>query len=575
MIPPSGLPKRILIVDNDPGTRKAVKEVFELRYEVHTAEGSREELLSDARRLLARHSFHLAILDLRLWNDNDPEDWSGFDLASEIARDYPWVSCMFLTGYGNFDVAKRALEQQIVQSITLKEKGVKELVATVDELFAHRIKCAWDQEKKWQGKQDWLAARRSLSDLDWGESSVDEFLDSEFHEALARLFPEATHLHLRRIGDAPSSLSVKLGNSLLLRVTPRLGTEWLQEVVVKIGRREAVRREIDSYDRYVKNRMAGYRYADQKAHALTAHLGGIVYALIDTDMDHWSTFKDYYQKPETTGADVNAVLDRLFDHLLSSWYSNATTEHYNLWQEYGQALDLERRLRALDWGDEPTLRFPGLSRPLPNPLPWLARYSDNSDMLASQHIIHGDLHSRNIFVGDDQGVWLIDFERTGPGHAVRDFVELETDIKFGLTELDSAELPLFFKLECALLSHSRDQWWHGAVRAPESVRRDPRMRRAFSAIAELRRLAANQSRYPDFRDYYWGLLLHTLAMATLGPISKQARSRCKLSAALICDRLGDGQHVPNSWPPRTRLAPRRKGPVRPRRHRKNPGAAEK
>ncbi len=555
----SALNKRILVVDNDPRTRKSVKELLELDYIVEAAEGNYDELLRDVHRRLSSTHFHLAILDLRLANDNDPNDSSGLDLAAEIRKRYPWVHSIFLTGYTDFRVVQRALDQGLGLSLMLKEDGPSVLRDKVNEVFS-RLGCAWDQRLQWRSEKEQAGAFALLERLDWNGQSSLAWLPEELTQVLGCLFPKADELHLRPLTDYSSSLSITPGNSLLLRISAHEGTRFLNDVAVKIGRREAIEREVANYERYVKNQIGAYRYAAQQARALTPHLGGIVYALFDVDVDHWKTFREHYLARETrSSGEVSRILEQLFDHLLLPWSADSSQAHENLWQEYSAALELEKRLSRLRWGNDDELSLPGFNRPLPNPVKWLERYAIHSDMRTNRHTIHGDLHSRNIFVSAEDTVWLIDFERTGPGHALCDFVELETDIKFGLTALSESDEELYGFLECALLTHDRDAWKRGGVRAPERIRTHPELRRAFNTIAELRRLAANHSPYPDFRDYYWGLLFQALFVATLNPLSAEARQRAQLSAALICDRLGDGQRVPANWSARGLL-------TTPRRH---------
>ena len=51
------------------------------------------------------------------------------------------------------------------------------------------------------------------------------------------------------------------------------------------------------------------------------------------------------------------------------------------------------------------------------------------------------------------------------------------------------------------------------------------------------------------RDYDWGLLCQTLFVATLTHLTDEARRRAQLSAALICERLGNGRRLCYPWPP--------------------------
>jgi 6-phosphofructokinase len=83
----------ILIADNDPDQLNSlVKDVFELsNFVVFPA-----ETITRARELLRQEFIHLAILDIRLNDDNDPYDDSGLDICTEID---PLIPTILYTAY--------------------------------------------------------------------------------------------------------------------------------------------------------------------------------------------------------------------------------------------------------------------------------------------------------------------------------------------------------------------------------------------------------------------------------------------------------------------------------------------
>lgn len=85
--------KRVLLIaDNDTKYLKTVKEFFEVEgYIVFTAETPTE-----ARRVLETETLDIAILDLRLLDNEDDKDLSGLDVAMEAA---PQVPKIILTSY--------------------------------------------------------------------------------------------------------------------------------------------------------------------------------------------------------------------------------------------------------------------------------------------------------------------------------------------------------------------------------------------------------------------------------------------------------------------------------------------
>lgn len=92
----------ILFADNDPSFLKVRKEFLEQEgYEVLTATTSAE-----ARRILNEKHVDLALLDIRLENDNDEKDLSGLMLAQEVARSAPKI---LLTGFPSYEYVREAL----------------------------------------------------------------------------------------------------------------------------------------------------------------------------------------------------------------------------------------------------------------------------------------------------------------------------------------------------------------------------------------------------------------------------------------------------------------------------------
>src|SRR5437016_4372156 len=118
-------------------------------------------------------------------------------------------------------------------------------------------------------------------------------------------------------------------------------------------------------------------------------------------------------------------------------------------------------------------------------------------------ITHGDLHSGNVMVSKSGRTWLIDFYRTGWGPALRDFAQIESDIKFDLLGTDS--LRLRYDLEKALLAPERmdDQITLNSKPSAQQAR-------AVAAIQQLRQLAYALTDTEDAREYYMALLFYAL-----------------------------------------------------------------
>ena len=92
----------ILFADNDESYLRIRQKFLEQEgYKVNTSTNP-----VDAKRILENEKIDLAILDIRLLNDNDEKDISGLVLAKETA---PLVPKIILTGFPTYDAVREAL----------------------------------------------------------------------------------------------------------------------------------------------------------------------------------------------------------------------------------------------------------------------------------------------------------------------------------------------------------------------------------------------------------------------------------------------------------------------------------
>jgi hypothetical protein len=148
----------------------------------------------------------------------------------------------------------------------------------------------------------------------------------------------------------------------------------------------------------------------------------------------------------------------------------------------------------------------------------------------SDVITHGDLNGRNILIHEGKP-WPIDFYHTGPGHLLRDFVKLESCIKFELMETESPEalrqfedvlnMPYPPEADLSFAYH-----WN-----PEDLIK------AYRVITHLRELAVREAKasWTQIRDeYYIGLFYQTLAVLQYS-IREARKKHALLSANKIYD----------------------------------------
>jgi hypothetical protein len=142
------------------------------------------------------------------------------------------------------------------------------------------------------------------------------------------------------------------------------------------------------------------------------------------------------------------------------------------------------------------------------------------------------MNEHNVLVTDDGRCWLIDFYRTGKGHILRDFVELETAFKFSLTALEDDGARYAF--EQALIEQ-------GELGDPIACEPHAPYADAAAVIGHLRYLAGEVLGLErSMEEYQVALLLQTLKYLTLKTLDgePQARRQVLLAAAMLCTKLG-------------------------------------
>ena len=135
--------KRVLYADNDLSYLETRIAFLEMEgYQVIKAISPEE-----AERVLERENIHLMILDIRMVDDNDPEDTSGIELAQdERFRQIPKI---FVTGYPTFEAVRQAYgpimkSDPIALAFLAKKEGPQPLVEAVNSAFQDSIGINWD-----------------------------------------------------------------------------------------------------------------------------------------------------------------------------------------------------------------------------------------------------------------------------------------------------------------------------------------------------------------------------------------------------------------------------------------------
>lgn len=531
---------RVLVVENDTDIRALnVEKLVDWDYEPVVAEGRGKPLLEDARQKARAYRCHLALVDLHLLDDYDPDDWSGLMLVPDLRP----ARAIIYSGSADYQAGREAVGEYGALVYVGKSEGPEYLRKKLDQYARQYCACRSGTVIHWP---EGLSAETVMQRMFPNQPDVP---DVEIEDLLVTLFPTAKELKLDFLGSYPAVLSQSRVRSLVLQL--RVDDE--QPLLLKLIRAEKLEKEVKNYEDYVRNHLVGsYRPTLQTHHSLV-DVGGAVYSFVGIS-ENFQSFSQFYRDAGSRA--IKITLRRFFKVAWSPWYQRtAPGSGSSLYQEYcrvwGGEWWVDRLIEHYQAGHLPAMSkvWPKSgSMGLPEPLPWLMDRVRSGTAGEFEHfpvtVTHGDLRGDNMLVDrTNQNAWVLDFERTGAGHALQDFVELEADILTYLTPLEPDEQAQFLQL--CLLAAAPDRV--GRVISPGPT--DPRIMKALDTISCLRQLAEKLTRITDARQYLWGLLFNALFRVVVFKQTEQPEyhtERALLLVAILCHRL---DHWGDNWPP--------------------------
>jgi CheY-like chemotaxis protein len=552
----------ILIIDNIPDTVAALETLLKLEgYEVWTAKGR-----ADALQIVSDKLIHLAVVDLRLERENDPEDLSGLHFAAELNEEIPKIILTAhrdsppeaILGALSPDERGKALAFDFV----FKQRGPDELLDVVQKAFQNKVHYNPFLRITFEKGLSYRTLVEMLKGYKDGLEEEKKKAEAIVEDLIRRLFDKAQAIHLLRIDPGRGGCGVVV-------VQPTFDGPGA-EVVIKFGPRTSINCEFSNYHEYVLD------YAPERSTHIKGdpvrvkQLAAIKYGFVRDSSLRLRDFQRYYQGGDIEIQTIYAVLDDLFEESCGKWYEGKRPPWHEDEQKpidvwYREQLNLDdkhvRELwgvfdRLLDVKNQFSRHFQrqgkkhlGVtlerdSKVLPNPIYWALEERDSqkgSDFFPIPPLLaitHGDLSASNILVDKDSKTWLIDFFRTGYGPVLRDIAELESVIKFELVRAES--LLARYELERGLLaprSFSDSLSFENRSHIPE-------LDKAVKTIQRLREWARLLADTDDMFEYYAGLLFYALK-EIVGFSPQNGEVNCcsisqyhaLLSAAIICDKL--------------------------------------
>jgi DNA-binding NtrC family response regulator len=142
--------RRILIVDDDEGTRKSLTLIFGRKgYEVETA-GTGSEGLEKAKQ----GSYNFALLDIKL------PDMKGVELVGPLKELHPDIVIMMATAFASLETAMRALNEGASGYVT-KPLDLDDVLAVVEEKLEKQRLIAENRELYQQVRQELEERKRA------------------------------------------------------------------------------------------------------------------------------------------------------------------------------------------------------------------------------------------------------------------------------------------------------------------------------------------------------------------------------------------------------------------------------
>jgi DNA-binding response OmpR family regulator len=549
------IPNTVLIVDNEAEVRESAR----LRLETKGYHAFVAKTADEARRILESERVYLAIIDVRLQDDNDPNDVSGLDLAAELG---PEIAKIILTGFRTPEVTRRALIGYLnqvapAQDVIAKQDGPRKLLETVERVFANKVHDQINFSLEIHYGKGFTLQQLMIP----MEDSIDSLEEVEVEELFRRLFRRESKIKLYYIPLGRGGASVAL-------VKPFYNGMEGSPVVVKFGPVERINKEVSAYRDHVEPFVHRHSTVLIGQPVRTHRLAGCKLLFVGCSVDDPQDFNTFYRDKSVSGEKLQQVIQNIFAQTCGIWY-NGKRE----WKEYddylSQVMARELSLDLASGHSEPEaalnelsdgklfhrvtfdaspqrlrVQIDGAEEELPNPLFVATRLQDHLPHPSFAAITHGDLNGRNLFVDEAGCTWLIDFYRTGWGPALRDAAELESAIKFEL--IHSKNLPALLAFEHAVVTPAT---------FPEELALPRRasgweFQRALAAIQAVRKAACEIAETERMDEYYAMLLFYALKMMTWKGISSVDRRRRQFRQrhALYSAALLSAKFVPPDKP---------------------------
>lgn len=549
--------KTILFVDNHT-------EFLETRSAFLSRAGFRvlpASSLAQAEQILQGTWVHLALLDIRLEDDLDPDDDSGIRLAKNLA--YRHIPKIMLTSHSSVDYVRQTMAppaEGLPPAVDFLEKteSPQTMIEAADAAIAKHLKINWALTCQWTERCPYTFS--SIAGLVSPSASYAAPADqaAEIEDLFRRLFYDSEQI-------AFDGLYWRQPGRVALGVLAFAAGKPIRHFLVTCGLLPAIEQERRNRAHLpIQAALPGQPMLIQTAQTL--HFGANCFELPDGNLETAKTLAQFFQ--QNASKEVGSTLERLSATCLSPWHRQRRLNlpvdgaprlfRQSLHLVAGDELEQEIAARIHHLAEQaasanlavmiltPTqLQFQapkGFRRTFPNPIPWLAGSVAGGPVppIACGSSLN-ELSTKSILVDETGQPWLTDLGAVTDGPLLGDYAALETALKLDMLE-DLFSLGDLYEIEELLLAVTRltDRIEHGGQQVAKIVQ----------AIQRIRFLAG-EIYGNTIEVYQWALMFQALKrLLAYDPTSRRPRRELVpfvhacLCLGMLAERLAADQAAP-------------------------------
>ena len=486
--------KRVLYADNDTTYLEARSAFLEIEgYQVIKA-----SCPEDAERILERENIHLAILDIRLVDDNDEGDISGILLAKD--ERFKRVPKIFVTGYPTYEAVREAYgpfikTDPIALAFLAKKEGPRLMVDAVNAAFQDSVGIHWDL-KVLPDEQGMLSFPSLALML---ENDLDPGLilprSGELKDLFCKLFNGYEQISFLRINWLRSGCGC-----LTLYASRDVAS---QQAVVVFGPWSAVNGQRERAVDFI-NKVPGV--LPQPLFAESMRYAVLAYWMPDSGKGPALPGSSYFQ--ESGEKSVKAALEYLYEQVVLGWQHHERSElgkadlaalyrdrlripaHRDSFEEARQKeLALAGRAKAFSLVREITLDdrqiefvfANGEQYRGPDPVAALMDVNTFSRQSATIATTFGGIGSGVLLIDPEGRTYPVDLSSVTRSPILEDFASLECEFHFDRIPSDNLYSLLDFEKQLCDSKTLNDQL--------SAVNVEPECRKSLTAVQTIRRLA--------------------------------------------------------------------------------------